>query len=188
MTHATDSNPADSKQAKNHPRRRLDQLTDLSDGFDQWDMIPRKLTRAFIDKKFDDRKFRLLLCMMSHSGGFHVKRKYLEERFKDDVLKRFLSELQLEGYIRCESVPTQRGGYMNLYHVRPLSDWELYRQPVDPPEPGVSVNLSIPPNPGAREWGDYKDLNLKDFNSELNPTVETRGRAKAKTGNLAFGS
>jgi len=62
------------------------------------------------------------------------------------------------------------------------------RNSVDPPESGVSVNLSIPPNPGAREWGDYKDLNLKDFNSELNPTVETRGRAKAKTGNLAFGS
>jgi hypothetical protein len=35
---------------------------------------------------------------------------------------------------------------------------------------------------------DLKDLNLKDFNSEFNPTVETRGRAKAKTGNIAFGS
>ena len=181
MTHATDSNPSDSKQEKNHPRRRLDHLTDLSDGFDQWDMIPRKLTRAFIDKKFDDRKFRLLLCMMSHSGGFHVKRKYLEERFKDDVLKRFLNELVIEGYIRLESVPAQRGGYMNLYHVRPLTDWELYRQPVDPPESGVSANLSIPPNPGPREGGDHKDFNLKDFNSELDPHTHTAPKGVNKT-------
>ena len=175
MTHATDSNLADSKQAKNHPRRRLDHLTDLSDGFDQWDMIPRKLTRAYIDGKFPESKFRLLLCMMSHSGGFHVKRSYLEERFSPNTLSKYVSELTKEGYISLESILNTAGRSINLYHVRPLSDWKVYGQNVDPI--ASEVRNSVEPIASeAIAKKEYKDPNLKDFNSDLNPTVKTRVR------------
>ena len=153
MIQPTDSNPAQSKQAKNHPRRRLDHLTDLSDGFDQWDMIPRKLTRAYIDGKFPESKFRLLLCMMSHSGGFHVKRSYLEERFSPNTLSKYVSELTKEGYISLESILNTAGRSINLYHVRPLSDWKVYCQNVDPIASEVRNSVDPPESGGPRMGG-----------------------------------
>jgi len=180
MIQPTDSNPAQSKQAKNHPRRRLDHLTDLSDGFDQWDMIPRKLTRAYIDGKFPESKFRLLLCMMSHSGGFHVKRSYLEERFSPNTLSKYVSELTKEGYISLESILNTAGRSINLYHVRPLSDWKVYCQNVDPIASEVR-NYVDPIASEAIAKKDHKDFNLKDFNSELDPHTHTAPKGVNKT-------
>lgn len=167
------TSPSSSKQEKKSPRRRLDHLADLADGFDQWDMIPRRLTRAFIDNKFPVAKFRLLLCMMSHGEGFHVKRSYLEKRFGDDTIKKYSAELELEGCIRIEALPSARGGVVNLYHVQPLRLWKLYDQIDDPLEQVVRKNVD-PPAQGARGQGGLKDLNLKDLN--LDPTHTARAR------------
>lgn len=174
MDQAT-TNPTAVQQVKIEPRRRLDHLTDLSDGFDQWDMIPRKLSRAYIDGKFPESKFRLLLCMMSHSGGFHIKRAYLEKRFSDKTLTKYCKELVIEGYIRVESLPATTGGLMNLYHVQPLSCWKLYAQ-IDDPIPNDECQTADPSLSGASLSGDHKDPNLKDPNLNLNPTVKTRVR------------
>lgn len=118
-------------------RRRLDHLTDLSDGHDQWDMIPRRLSRAYIDGKFPESKFRLLLCMMSHSGGFHIRREYLENRFSPKTVIKYLKELEVEGYIKPERVPCPTGGTMCIYNVRSLKDWDLYNKN-DDTSPGKS--------------------------------------------------
>jgi len=166
MTHATDINHTDSKQANNNPRRKLEHLTDLADGFDQWDMIPRRLSRAYIDGKFPESKFRLLLCMMSHSGGFHIKRAYLEKRFSDKTLAKYCKELALEGYIRLESLPAVRGGVMNLYHVQPLSCWAIYAQFDDPSLSGVRPSVE-PSLSGASPSGDHKDTNPSSSSCSL---------------------
>ena len=153
-----------------NPKRKLDHLADLADGYDQWDMIPRRLSRAYLDGKFPEAKFRLLLCMMSHSGGFHVKRNYLEERFSPNTLAKYLSELKLGGYIDVEQLRNNAGRLINVYHVRALSDWALYRQNVDPivsearPFVDPIVSEAI-----ARE--DHKDFNSKDFKEDLNRTT-----------------
>jgi len=138
------------KSSSKKPRRRLDHMRDLADGFDRFDMVPRKLSRAYIDGKFPESKFRLLLCMLSHSDGFHVKRAYLEERFGHSTLVKYLKELQVEGYIEVESVPMPTGGTMKLYHVRSAEDWDLYRQPADPPVNGGPVNGG-PANRGLKD-------------------------------------
>jgi hypothetical protein len=186
MTHATDSNPTESKQAKNHPRRRLDHLTDLSDGFDQWDMIPRRLSRAYIDGKFPESKFRLLLCMMSHSGGFHIKRAYLEKRFSPNTLSKYGKELVLEGYVRTESLPCSRGGKISLYHVQPLSLWRLYAQVDDPIVSEVRPIVDpIVEYPTAKK--DHKDLNLKDsILKNENPQSETKTQKPCHSGGVDF--
>ena len=164
-----------SMQAKKSPRRRLEHLADLADGFDQWDMINRRLSRAFIDGKFPAAKFRLLLCFMSHGEGFHVKRAYLEKRFSDATIKKYCAELELEGCIRIETLPSERGGVVNLYHVQSLRLWKLYDQ-IDDPLEQVVRKIADPHQRGPREGGGLKEPNLKDLKEDLNPTHKARAR------------
>ena len=134
MTHATDSNPTDSKQAKlfasdkKCPRRRLEHLADLQEGVDKFDMVPRCLSRAYFDGKFPEAKYKLLRVMMSHGEYFRVKRKYLEGIFAKKSLAKYLPQLISEGYIEVESVQLKRGAPENVYHVCSICDWLIYRQ------------------------------------------------------------
>jgi len=134
MTHATDSNPTDSKQAKlfasdkKGPRRRLEHLADLQEGVDKFDMVPRCLSRAYFDGKFPEAKYKLLRVMMSHGEYFRVKRKYLEGIFAKKSLAKYLPQLISEGYIEVESVQLKRGAPENVYHVCSICDWLIYRQ------------------------------------------------------------
>lgn len=112
-------------------RRRLEHLADLQEGVDKFDMVPRCLSRAYFENKFPEAKYKLLRVMMSHGEYFRVKRKYLNGIFSSKTLLKYLPELISEGYLDCETLDCKTGGVMNVYHVRPITDWLVYRQTVD---------------------------------------------------------
>lgn len=183
---SANTNPPDESQAQSgkstnnkKPRRRLDHMRDLADGVDQFDMVPRKLSRAYIDGKFPESKYRLLLCMMSHSDGFHVKREYLEKRFGQSTLVKYLKELQVEGYIAVESLVMPTGGTMKLYHVRSLEHWDLYRHPVDPPVNGGPVN-------GGPVSRGLKDPKCKKESKETKPSDDEGSRGSEEKPSSSF--
>ena len=128
------SNPTGDQQAKlsasnkKAPRRRLEHLADLQEGVDKFDMVPRCLSRAYFDGKFPEAKYKLLRVMMSHGEYFRVKRKYLEGIFAKKSLAKYLPELISEGYLEVESLQLKRGAPENVYHVRSICDWLIYRQ------------------------------------------------------------
>ena len=176
-------------QSPKHFKRRLDHLQDIADGKDQFDMVPRKLSRAYIEGRFPEAKYRLLLCFMSHSKSFHVKRSYLESHFSTHTLSRYIPELENEGYIQAESIQLCNGGKAKFYHVRGLEHWDLYRQNVDPiAQQGIEKSkqhtaLEQGTYP-AVEQGTYpaleqglKDTNLKESNFKENKEEEKRGDA-----------
>jgi len=154
------NNSANSRQSSvsKNPYRRLDHLSDLQEGVDKFDMVPRCLTRAYLSGKFPESKFRLLLCMLSHGNYFWVKRAYLEGIFCHKTLTKYLSELESEGYLTVEVLTAKRGGVMKVYHVRPITDWKVYCQSVDP---GVNPEGVNPEgvNPGLKDT-DLKDSDL----------------------------
>lgn len=145
-------------------RRKLDHMGDLADGGLPFDMIPRKLSRAFIEGDFPVAKFRLLLCMMSHAGGFHVKRAYLEKRFDSKTLQKYVKELIDEGYIEVETVSREGGGVVKLYHVRSVQYWAIYSQSDDTLING-DRQIDDTLLRGGREEGVLKETNSEKSNS-----------------------
>jgi hypothetical protein len=98
---------------------------------ENFDQIPERLSRAFIDGDFPVAKFRLLLCMMTNDENFHISRAYLKKRFDNSTLCKYIEELIDEGYIEVEAVSRPTGGTMKIYHVRSTRYWALYRQSGD---------------------------------------------------------
>jgi hypothetical protein len=172
MIQPTDSKPAQSKQdkifasEKKGPRRRLEHLADLQEGVDKFDMVPRCLSRAYFDKKIPEPKYKLLRIMMSHGEYFRVKRNYLEGKLSKDSLTKYLPQLVSEGYLECEIVASTHGGYENIYHVRSLYDWPLYRQSVD--------RLPVDGRPTV----DHKDTNPSSSCSLPAPEILTETKAE----------
>ena len=175
--HADQSQAQSEKSYTKNPRRRLEHMADLADGGDQFDMVPRRLSRAYIDGEFPESKFRLLLCMMSHSANWHIRREYLEKRFSNKTLTKYLTELEVEGYIQAEVLPGKHGGVIKLYHVRSIDYWELYRQPADPSLSLDRQNADPSPSTGcAPDLGKgYKDTNANKTNSE---NTHTQGKVE----------
>lgn len=168
MNHSLSSNPTSIPQEKKTPRRRLEHLADLQEGVDKFDMVPRCLTRAYFEGSFPEAKYKLLRIMMSHGEYFRVKRKYLEGIFAKKSLGKYLPELISEGYLDKEELPLGSGGYENVYHVRPITDWLIYRQVVD----GFLSD--------GRLGNDLNDTNLNDTNSSLSQTSVSLLETKTK--------
>ena len=157
------SNPAANNQVQKAPRRRLEHLADLQEGVDKFDMVPRCLSRAYFEGQFPEAKYKLLRIMMSHGEYFRVKRKYLEGIFAKKSLCKYLPELISEGYLEREELVLKSGGYENVYHVRSISDWLVYRQSVD----GFLSD--------GRQGNDHKDTNPSSSSStDSNPQSETK--------------
>ena len=157
------SNPAANNQVQKAPRRRLEHLADLQEGVDKFDMVPRCLSRAYFEGQFPEAKYKLLRIMMSHGEYFRVKRKYLEGIFAKKSLCKYLPELISEGYLEREELVLKSGGYENVYHVRSISDWLVYRQSVD----GFLSD--------GRQGNDHKDTNPSSSSStDSNPQSESK--------------
>ena len=160
------SNPAANNQVQKAPRRRLEHLADLQEGVDKFDMVPRCLSRAYFEGQFPEAKYKLLRIMMSHGEYFRVKRKYLEGIFAKKSLCKYLPELISEGYLEREELVLKSGGYENVYHVRSISDWLVYRQSVD----GFLSD--------GRQGNDHKDTNPSSSSS-----TDSNSQSESKTEN-----
>jgi hypothetical protein len=78
-----------------------------------------------------EAKFRLLCAILSNSCTFRIKSVYLREicKFDSDTVTKYRKELVDEGYIEIEEVDCPTGGYENIYHVRSLHHWDVYKNP-----------------------------------------------------------
>lgn len=142
--------------------RHLDHLLDITDGT-PFTAIPQKVMRAYHDGLIPESKFKLLTMMLSHSDKFKIKRSYLVGRFSPNTLKRYLKELEDEGYIRREKVECATGGHEMIYHTNRVNLWKIPVKTVD----------AIVENPRQTVDAIVENGSLKNGSLE-NPLKETK--------------
>lgn len=135
------TNVASTRQEKN-TTRRLDYMADCTNGH-SFTMVPDKLMAAYLSGEMPEPKFKLICLMIHHAKSFQIWRSTLERTVSNNSLKKYLPQIIEEGYVEVESIPTGRGGAVkNVYHVRSLEHWAVYRDcasPNPPPVKGATV-------------------------------------------------
>lgn len=116
--------------AKKSHQRHLDHLIDIQEG-NPFTVVHRQLGDAMLDGVITATHFKLIFCLMSHSGNFRIKRAYLENRFSKASLAKYLGKMEEDGWIRRERVPLARGGYEVVYHTNRLAEWRYEPSQVD---------------------------------------------------------
>lgn len=104
--------------------RHLDHLIDIQNGT-PFTAIPNSLMKAFIDGFIPESKFKLISIMLTHSDNFKIRRAYLENRFSKHTLKKYLGELEQDGYIRRDKAAMPNGATEIIYHTNRIALWKI---------------------------------------------------------------
>lgn len=156
--------------SKKSTRRHLDHMPDFQNGY-PFVMVPQFLIQAKFKGDIEEARFNLILCMMSHSETFHVKRAYLEKIFSKKTLATYLPKMEEDGWIRRERAPCETGGYRTIYHTNSLTEWKINGEPVPPPSyPSQNVDRS----PGNRSLGNP----LNNINPNQNDSLSSKESAE----------
>jgi hypothetical protein len=106
-------------QTKKEFYRHLDHLQSLhSKG--RFVGKPDFLEDLLIDNKISLSYYRLITVMLRHGSNFHIKRKYLENRFGASTLSKLLKKIVEDGIVRLEKIDGKQA-----YHTNPIHLWKL---------------------------------------------------------------
>lgn len=157
--------------------RRLDHLGNIQEGIG-FTAVPDILTDAYLDNRIPGAKFKLILVMLRHSAKFKIKRSYLDSRFGQDTLQKYLPEIESDGFIRREISEKANGSREVTYHTNRVEFWNIpSKKPDHPPTqeaPGEEA-------PGQEYLKKTKGKKTKEKKTNSMDGCKSKVKAKAES-------
>lgn len=184
MSNINSDSPSQVKTNTERYIRRLDYVADCTNG-NRFTMVPDKLMTAWLDGRMPEPKFKLICLMLHHAKTFQIWRSTLEKTVSNNSLKKYLPQIIDEGYVEVESIRTGRGGAIkNVYHVRALEYWEVYRESASPNPPPIEGS-PVSPNPPPLQPSPLQPSPVEDITKTTdNQTKENQTNSNLGEKNL----